>query len=96
MSEDKKQEQMSQLMELLSTLTIAALTADKDKWKKDTVSEQLKEIINQLPEAPETEPLRAYFEFLLAKMEGKATDDQVEKLPEPLKELYESLKKQLG
>jgi hypothetical protein len=64
-------------------------TAGKSSEEKKKMADQLNQFIEKLPDAPETEGLKNYFQLLLAVVNNEDYQPFLEKVPVELKELFE-------
>jgi tetratricopeptide (TPR) repeat protein len=83
-------EQQKKFSEFLVGITKDAVSAaEKSSEEKKKLADQLNQFIEQLPDAPEAEGLKNYFQLLLAVVNDEDYQPYLEKVPEELKELFE-------
>ncbi len=86
------EEQQEQLMAFLTAITkdaVSASASEKSSGEKEKMAAQLNQLIEKLPDAPEAEGLKNYFQLLLAMVNGEEYQAYLEKVPEQLKEVFE-------
>jgi len=79
-------------LEFLITITSDAMAAKKNnKEKKEEIITQLNQLIEEIEKLPnnDSEPLKSYFQMLLAFVKDENIDAYLKNLPDQLKELFE-------
>ena len=85
-----EEEEQNEFMESLASITKDAIsTAGKSSEEKKKLADQLNQFIEKLPDAPEVEGLKNYFQLLLAVVNNEDYQPYLEKVPEELKKLFE-------
>jgi len=87
----KKKKENNILESLMAITSNAAAAKKNNKEKKEEIITQLNQLIEEIEKLPnnDSEPLKSYFQMLLAFVKDENIDAYLKNLPDQLKELFE-------
>ncbi|NIO88020.1 MAG: tetratricopeptide repeat protein [Candidatus Aminicenantes bacterium] len=93
---EDKQKKFNEFLIAITKEAVYASASEKSSEEKEKLAAQLNQFIEQLPDAPEAQGIKSYFQLLLAAVKGEDHRKHLENLPNELKELFEKTVEEIG